>query len=408
MSELYDLNLERSLLSSIVFDNETKALHDLRASDFYLPFHGYVFDACLALYRKEYPIDESFLQKELKDKFDEVAMVEILAANPISNPTPYIKQIKDYAQKRDLLNLATLIKKSVIEDGKDALGVIDFAIKRAEQVAEGGAFGIARESIANIEKKETEFYLKEWLPIPRATLSMIVAPGGTGKTWIALQMALRLAKEGVRSFLWLSEDPQGEVKGRYEAVANDFVGYEKRLDSFIDISTDDPVLLLESKGYSASLSSRFYALKRELREYDVIFIDPLLAFYGGDENDNSQARIFMQAFLNWARGEDKSIIFVHHSKKGERLNASGARGAGAIVDAVRCVYDMDKIYTNSGGERVLDERKLHMRKITLTKDNYGASRYFGGFVAERVITPQRSAREYQIEFEYDSAEMPRI
>ena len=230
---------------------------------------------------------------------------------------------------------------------------------------------------------------------------MVVAPGGTGKTWYVLQLALRIAREDKSNkiFLWLSEDPEGIVKSRYDAIKSKILIGNYDVDSQIDISTEDPLLLIETHGKSAKLSSKFYAMKRELRDYNVIVIDPLLAFYGGDENDNSQARVFMQPFLNWARSENKAIIFLHHSKKGEATGSSKARGAGAIVDAVRCVYDMEKITVRKSEKQVPDITQLQHRQFTLTKDNYGAAKYTDGFTFTREITPQSSARVVEVEYE---------
>lgn len=401
-AELYNLNIERAVLSSLIFEPDDLLINELQPSDFYLPFHQLVLSACQELMHQGKPLDDEFIRMALGEKFDEVAMVEIMAANPLGDPRPYIRTVKELAQKRALMNLADVIKKSVSEDGAEPLRVIDAMVKRAERIAESDGFAIARKSMAYAEAGEPEFMLKSWLPIPKATTSMLVAPGGTGKTWLSLQMAIRMAREdaGRKIFLWLSEDPEGVVKSRYDAIIEKIlIGQKGTEDSQITISTEDPILLLETQGRTAKLSPKFYAMRRELREYDVIVIDPLLAFFGGDENDNSQARIFMQPFLNWARSENKSIIFVHHSKKGESDGASRARGAGALVDAVRCVYDMQKIYVRKSDGRQIDPALTHMREITLTKDNYGAARHLESFTVRREITPKSGARSVEISYE---------
>jgi len=334
----------------------------------------------------------------------------LLSANPIGDPRPYLRTLKELAMKRQLMTLATTIKKEIVEDGAEPLRLIDGVIRRAELIAESDGFGIERKTMAYAESGEPEFMTTGWLPIPKATTSMIVAPGGTGKTWLTLQLAIRMAREdaGRKIFLWLSEDPEGIVRSRYDAIISKIlIGQKSTEDTQITISTADPVLLLENHGRTAALSPKFYALRRELREYDVIVIDPLLAFFGGDENDNSQARIFMQPFLNWARSENKSIVFVHHSKKGDGDGMSRARGAGALVDAVRCVYDMQKIYVTRNGTKQIDPALAHMREITLTKDNYGAARHLEGFSVRREITPKGGAREIEVTYEEaKSADMP--
>lgn len=402
-AELHNLNIERAVLSSLLFDPDEAILYELQPSDLYLPFHQRFLSACQDLAKQEKPIDEEFVRMELGEKnFDEVAMLDLMAANPISDPRPYIRTIKELAQKRQLTALSSSIKKQVIEEEAEPLRVIDGLIRNAERIAESDGFAIARKTMAYAKAGEPEFMATAWLPIPKATVSMIVAPGGTGKTWLTLQLAIRMAREdaGRRIFLWLSEDPEGIVKSRYDAIREKIlIGAPGTEDAQIAVSNEDPILLLETHGRTATLSPKFYALRRELREYDVIVIDPLLAFFGGDENDNSQARIFMQPFLNWARSENKTIIFVHHSRKSDGEGGSRARGAGALVDAARCVYDMDKFYITSNSGRRLDPARAHMRRITLTKDNYGAAKYLDGFAVDREITPKTSAREIEITYE---------
>ena len=753
METMYNLNIERALLSAILFDPYGDEIQNLfsriNSTDFYLPFHQAFFSVCYELQQAEKPIDDEFIRTAMMRNrtFDEVGMLDILGANPISNVDAYVNDLVSMSQNRTLTVIANDVKKQITEDNAEPLEVIDDIIKRVERVAENGSIIIKRRSISSIEAKEPEFFCKSWMPIPKGTTSMVVAPGGTGKalcndekvltpngwvrmgdisddhqvigsdgypknitgiypqgerdiykvtfidgtsvmcdldhlwtvsdrrndnkfktlttreivengiisrkkydkrcgtfqvewrygipfgsenhfgtnkdikihpylmgvilgdgcitksnitisnssrslldglseflpdgdmikiikydkgawyasiktkvnstkkttvalylenvgllglksedkfipdeyfnsdlnyrklliqglidtdgyiknnkldeystsskkladgfleigrsigmqlsmkvrtsrykkngkyiecktnyrirerfrnaksksivsieyshrsdatcikidspdslfvtngynlthnTWYVLQLAMRIAQEDSRNrvFLWLSEDPSGIVRSRYDAIKKNILIGKYEVDNQIDISTEDPLLLLEMKGKTAKLSPRFYAMKRELREYDVIVIDPLLAFYGGDENDNSQARVFMQPFLNWARHENKAIVFLHHSRKGESSGSSKARGAGALVDAVRCVYDMEKITIRKNDKQVPDPERIQDRTFTLTKDNYGASRYTDGFVFTREITPKGSARTIDIQTE--EAGMPVI
>jgi len=129
MEELYNLNIEKAVLSAIIFDPEIfeDIAAYLKPEDFYLPFHQNLFKAMETLFEQEQPIDEEFLKKELQkeSKFDEVAMIEVLSANPITNTKAYVQEIKAYSNKRALITLATQIKKLTIEDDLDAVEVMD-------------------------------------------------------------------------------------------------------------------------------------------------------------------------------------------------------------------------------------------------------------------------------------------
>lgn len=127
--ELYSLDIERGILSAILFDG--KVYEDvasiLTPKDFYLPFHQYVFEAMEELYKKDHPIDEVFLKDVLvkKNRFDESLFLEILATAPIEAVESYAKEIKDLSLKRELLHLSTEIKKIILEEDKRAIEEIE-------------------------------------------------------------------------------------------------------------------------------------------------------------------------------------------------------------------------------------------------------------------------------------------
>ena len=62
---------------------------------------------------EEKPLDDEFLRTKLTSmgKFDEVAMLDLLSANPITNTAAYMKEIKAKSTKRALGYFATEIKK---------------------------------------------------------------------------------------------------------------------------------------------------------------------------------------------------------------------------------------------------------------------------------------------------------
>jgi len=113
------------------------------------------------LFLAEKPIDEEFLEKELRreNHFDEVAMVEVLSANPISDTNAYVAEIKALSSKRALVTLATEIKKLTIEDDLDATEVMDRVEKKLYQITQDSisddfrdSTDITRSMIAEIER----------------------------------------------------------------------------------------------------------------------------------------------------------------------------------------------------------------------------------------------------------------
>lgn len=125
---LYNLAFERSILSSIIYNPVSfeELSGSLSAGDYYLPSHSAIFDAMGTLESKNQPIDEEFLKKELlkSNNFDEQVMLEILSANPISNTRAYVEEMSELSRLRKLLNITSMIKKSVVEDNASSFETI--------------------------------------------------------------------------------------------------------------------------------------------------------------------------------------------------------------------------------------------------------------------------------------------
>lgn len=226
--------------------------------------------------------------------------------------------------------------------------------------------------LSEIKITRPKFLIKDFLPIPENGVTMISSRGGYGKTFLAIRIALEVAKNypDKKILLWLTEDPEGVVKNRAKALVRDFMpGYEfEEFEQAIDIVTNPPIQLAYKEKGIFKPNPDWANLIDDLIDYDVIVFDPLLAFFGGEENDNSQARIFMQPFIELATRGEKSIILLHHSTKPNKDGISKTRGAGAFTDACRLVYELE-LPDNSFN--------LKHRKVKLIKDNWGVVHFFG-------------------------------
>jgi replicative DNA helicase len=150
MENMYNLNIERAVLSAVIFDPETyeEIAAKLKPHDFYLPFHQHVFAAMEELSVEEKPLDDEFLRTKLNSmgKFDEVAMLDLLSANPITNTAAYLKEIKAKSSKRALATLATEIRKVTIEDDLPAEEVMNLVEKKLYEITQNSTSDDFRES----------------------------------------------------------------------------------------------------------------------------------------------------------------------------------------------------------------------------------------------------------------------
>ena len=161
--ELYNLDIERGILSAILFDG--KIYEDvaaiLKPTDFYLPFHQHLFAAMEELYQKDYPIDEIFLKEHLikQKKFDEELFLEVLSTAAIEAVEAYAKEIKDLALKRELIHLSNDIKKIVLEDDKKAIEDVEEIQSKLFNIATSNLAGDFKSSNTVVNK--TLEYIKE-------------------------------------------------------------------------------------------------------------------------------------------------------------------------------------------------------------------------------------------------------
>jgi replicative DNA helicase len=150
MDSIYSLNIERAVLSSILFnpDEIEDVLGVLKPKDFYLPAHQKIFAVMEKLHHDDMPIDEEFIRRKVSSKdVDDDILIEILSANPITNTLAYTREIKDASVKRELAGLATTIKKVAIED--------DIAASEAVDTVQNALYKITTDS-ASTELKDMQ------------------------------------------------------------------------------------------------------------------------------------------------------------------------------------------------------------------------------------------------------------
>lgn len=83
----------------------------------------------------------------------------------------------------------------------------------------------------------------------------------------------------------------------------------------------------------------------------LVVIDPMVAFYAGNENDNNQAATFMKDLRAMAERCSAAVLLIHHISKAdgrnEDLTQFAARGASAFVSNCRRAYQIAGIRQRS-------------------------------------------------------------
>ena len=128
-------------------------------------------------------------------------------------------------------------------------------------------------SIDEIEEKQAEFWLKNWIPIPRRTVSIVSAPGGTGKSWFVLQLAIRFLVENQdkKAFLWLSEDPKELTKHRASKIWQEVLKFANDVNMLADrlkITDNETPQILEEYERGHRIAPLWFNLQESFKRYD--------------------------------------------------------------------------------------------------------------------------------------------
>lgn len=269
--------------------------------------------------------------------------------------------------------------------------------------------------LIDVVKIKQEFILSDFLPMPKNTITMLSSQGGMGKSFLSLIISGKFINETNQSVAaWFTEDEAPFVKDRYDKLLKNGLLTSINEKKLHLITTAPPQLARIERGvfvanYEELKNLRIWCAEKEIK---LLIIDPLLAFYGGDENNNAQARTFMQPFIEFCKNDNINILFIHHSSKASADNPSKTRGAGAFIDAVRCAYEMSYPTTKSGSKEILDAEKIEKgyRFIKNTKDNRGVRQHLNRngwvvFGTEMKVLPEIKkhipveVREYKIEMQ---------
>lgn len=241
MDSVYSINIERAVLSSILFNPEEieDVLGILKAKDFYLPAHQKVFEVMEDLHMQDLPIDEEFIRRRVNSKeVDDSILIEILSANPISNTMAYVREIKDGSVKRELAGLATTIKKVAIEDDIDARQAVDTVQNELYKITTDSAATELKdmqqitydtsEYIKKMKELGNQYLIGEttgFLDLDKKTtgfnsgdLVIIAARPAMGKTALVLNMTLKNVEAGKGVIFFSLEMPAEQLMLRLLAA----------------------------------------------------------------------------------------------------------------------------------------------------------------------------------------------
>lgn len=211
-------------------------------------------------------------------------------------------------------------------------------------------FRITRASL----RESTKIPPREWLYgviMLRKYVTVLVAPGGVGKTALTVVMALALASgrkllgDAVHAqcnvLLCCLEDPEDEMDRRIAAamIRHDLDDADLAGRVFhVNGRTRRLVIAAPYVGGGEIVYPDKDALIEQITQHQIgaVFVDPFVNSHELDENDNPQINAAIRAWAEIGETTGCAIFLVHHTRKGAIAgDMDSGRGASALVAACR-------------------------------------------------------------------------
>jgi RecA-family ATPase len=237
--------------------------------------------------------------------------------------------------------------------------------------------------------------------IPGRTVTLQSGDGGTGKSTLALQLAVATVAEtpwlgqqarGGRVLYLSAEDDTDEVHRRLDAITLHYqIGFERLAGLRVwDLANVDALLATGAPGKPLEPTALWSDVQGVARAWrpSLIVLDSSADVFGGGENERAQVRRFVGMLRHLALETDAAVVLLSHPSLTGMASGSGLSGSTAWNNSVR-----SRLYFTAPRDEDGTTNSPDIRSLSLRKSNYGPSgveyrlRYCAGaFVNEDVGT----------------------
>lgn len=215
------------------------------------------------------------------------------------------------------------------------------------------------------------------------TVGSLVSPGGVGKSFLALELALLVGtghdllgmdcplKKGRVAMLCL-EDPEDALRHRIHALG-------KYLPPEVRTKLHEQVQIFALLGKKTSIfdSAFFGWVQQAAKGTRLVIIDTLRRVHSEDENDAAKMSDLLGRLEQIAEQERCAILFLHHTTKNAALNGQAdmqqaSRGSSVLTDNIRWQSYLGVMSEPEANSKSIPktERRRYV-KFGVSKQNYG-------------------------------------
>jgi len=233
--------------------------------------------------------------------------------------------------------------------------------------------------------EERELVPLNWLinsMIPTGTVTLLSGDGGSGKSLLALNLAISVASGG--KLKWLNytpeqgsalyigaEDDMNEIHRRINrmTVSNFDLTYSDLTDLHIaSLANRDALLSIVDPKTNTLYPSPLYqqiVTKVDAERPSLVVLDTLADLFPANENDRASARQFIGQLRKMAVDFDTTVVLLSHPSLSGMASGSGTSGNTAWSNSVRSRLYMQRVQEDGY------EADKTARKLTVMKSNYG-------------------------------------
>ena len=389
----HDVDAERAMLGSMMINAEAadRAIQILGQEPdlFYAPQHQAVYDACLAMRDRRKLVDlvtvTDELQKRQQLEFVGGVMVvaDLAGASPTSsNVEHYARIVQNKALLRRKVIMTAMMNAAALEQDTETFGAIAAQLDELQRRHQDGLrYEAFQEEWEQEAERPLPWLVPRWLL--RDTVTVCAADGGTGKSFLTLGVALSIVT-GTEFFPGLSSVERTSVmvvdlENNRDTTIRRIHAYKRRyqMNGHMTTSMRERLHLVHDRGCFITpgphgrgwIETPFFrqvlADARRIRP-GLIVIDHLRRLAGGAEgNDNTAMGLAMEKCDVLARESGAAVLVLAHTNKAANDRGAGkanVRGAGAITDEARCVWEMRR-----------DEEHEGLLTLVRTKANFAAT-----------------------------------
>lgn len=326
----HDESSEQALLGSIMMADGL-ILDDLewvKSSDFYLLKHQWIYEAMISLRSRRENVDNVTVQEELtrRNQLNDCGgssyLTILITCVPyhLNYPT-YAAAVKSLSRQREVMTMASRLAEAGLRGDIDTVRKI---VEKVTALAQEHPMEANRLRPFLVHEKDLDkLPPMTWLvpsEIPANGFVLIYGPSGVGKSFFALEFALRLGQ--AYPVVYIAAEGESGYPVRVKAWRKHNHMQPGQVQFFLNM-----ISLLDD-----SERSEFADLLKPIKPR-VIFVDTMAhVMLPGDENNTRDMGSFIKACKSLQKMFNCAVVMVHHTgKEGDRERGNSALRAACDV-----------------------------------------------------------------------------